>query len=76
MSNSYLKVTDKKKWPTQNFNFLSLKKLSPGQFLGSSTYTDIIQFLNFFCNLKTRGIGSKTVCGFSINLILKILMTF
>ena len=36
MSNIYLKVTIEKKWPTHNFNFKSLKSLSPGQFLGSS----------------------------------------
>ena len=36
MSSIYLKVTIEKKWHTQNFNFLSLKTLSPGQFLGSS----------------------------------------
>ena len=36
MSNTYLKVTIEKKWRTQNFDFLSLKSLSPGQFLGSS----------------------------------------
>ena len=35
MLNIYLKVTIKKKWHTQNFNFLGFKSLSPGQFLGS-----------------------------------------
>ena len=33
MSNIYLKVTIQKKWRTQNFNFQSIKSLSPGQFL-------------------------------------------
>ena len=36
MSNIYLKVTIEKKLCTQNFDFLSLKSTSPGQFLGSS----------------------------------------
>ena len=36
MSNIYLKVTIEKNWRSQNFDFLSLKNLSPGQFLGSS----------------------------------------
>ena len=36
MSNIYLKVTIEKKWHTQNFDFISLKSSSPGQFLGSS----------------------------------------
>ena len=35
MSNIYLKVTIEKNWCSQNFNFLSLKSLSPGQFLGN-----------------------------------------
>ena len=35
MSNIYLKVTIEKKWYSHNFNFLDLKNLSPGQFLGS-----------------------------------------
>ena len=36
MSDIYLKVTVKKSWLSQNFNFVNLKELSPGQFLGSS----------------------------------------
>ena len=36
MSNIYLKVTIEKNWRSQNFDFLGLKNLSPGQFFGSS----------------------------------------
>ena len=36
MTNIYLKVTIKKNWRSQNFDFLSLENLSQGQFLGSS----------------------------------------
>ena len=36
MSNISLKVTIEKNWRSQNYNFLSLKRLSLGQFLGSS----------------------------------------
>ena len=36
MSKIYLKVTIEKNGRSQNFNFLSLKHLSPGQFLESS----------------------------------------
>ena len=36
MSNIYWKVTIEKNRHSQNFDFLSLKKLSPGKFLGSS----------------------------------------
>ena len=36
MSNVYLKVTIEKNCYSQNFDFLNLKNLSPGQFFGSS----------------------------------------
>ena len=36
MSNIYLKVLIEKTWRFQNFDFLNLKNLSPGQFLGGS----------------------------------------
>ena len=36
MSNVYLQVTIEKNWRCQNFDFQSLKNLSPGQFFGSS----------------------------------------
>ena len=35
-SNIYLKLLLRKKWRSQNFDFLSLRSLSPGKFLGSS----------------------------------------
>ena len=43
-----------------NFDFLGLKNLSPAHFL----------------QLKNQTSGSETVCGFSIILILKGIMTF
>ena len=42
MSNIYLKVTIQKIWCSQNFDFLSLKLLSPDQILGSSNNSLII----------------------------------
>ena len=43
MSNVYLKVTIKEKnWRSQNYDFLGLKKLSPGQFWGAPTDEDVI----------------------------------
>ena len=36
LSNIFLKVTIEKNWRSQNFDFLSLRNLSPGHFLGSS----------------------------------------
>ena len=36
ISNIYLKVTIDKNCRSRDFDFLSLKNLSPGQFLGSS----------------------------------------
>ena len=44
MPNIYLEVTIEKNWPSQNSDFLNLKNLSPGQFLGSSNYADVIEF--------------------------------
>ena len=76
MANNYLKVTTEKSWRSQNFDFLSLKNSSPDQFFESSNSRSVIEFLNLFLQLKSERFGSKTVCGFSINSILKGLMTF
>ena len=44
-SNIYLKVTiEEKNWHSQNFDFLGLKNLSPGQFWGAQTHKDITEF--------------------------------
>ena len=43
---------------------------------GAPAHADIIEFLNFLLQLKNQRCGSKTVCGFSIILILKGSMTF
>ena len=72
MSSTYLKVTDKKNWRSQNFDFLSLEKLSPDRFLGSSnshTHHWTLKLLN-------QKSGTKTVVGFSIILVLKEIMMF
>ena len=42
MSNIYLKVTIETF--SQNFDFLGVKNLSPGQFWGAPTHGDIIEF--------------------------------
>ena len=76
MSNIYLKVTIEKKWSTQNFNSLSLKSSSPGQFLGAPTQADIIEFSSVLLQSKNQTPESKTACGFSIIFILKGIMTF
>ena len=44
MSNIYFKVTVEKNWRSQNFDFLSLKNLSPGQFWGAPIHENIIEF--------------------------------
>ena len=49
--NTYLKITIEEKWPTKNFDFISLKSLSPGQFLGAPTEAEIIKLSNFFLQL-------------------------
>ena len=65
MSNIYLKVTIEKNWHPQNFDFLSLKRSSPGQCWGNQTHTDIIEISNFLLQHKNHP-GS----------ILKRIMTF
>ena len=60
----------------QNFYFLGLKNLTPVSFLGAPTHADIIEFWNFLLQLKDQRSGSKTLCSFSIILILKGTMTF
>ena len=44
MQNIYLKVTIEKNWRSQNFDFLNLKKVPPGQFLGSPNSKDTTEF--------------------------------
>ena len=61
-----------KKRRTQNFDFLSLKSLSPG----APTNADIIEFSNFLLQLKNRRSKNKAVCGYCIIFILKEIMTF
>ena len=76
MWNIYLEVTNEKDWRSQNFDFPSLKNLSSCQFWGDPTHEDIIEFYNFLLQLKNQRSGSKTVCGFSIILNLKEVITF
>ena len=76
MSKIYLKVTIEKSWHTQNFDFLSWKSSSPGQFLVAPTHADIIEFSNFLLQLKNRRSRNKTLRGFLIILILKGIMSF
>ena len=47
MSSIYLKVTGKKNWRSQNFDFLSLEKLSPDRFFGK------LQLTHTSLNFKT-----------------------
>ena len=60
MSNIYLKVTFEKNLPSQNFDFLNLKNVSPGQFFGELQLTQVsLIFKSSCCNLKIRGLGTK-----------------
>ena len=59
---------------SQNFDFLGLKNLSPGQFWGALTHADNIEFLKVL--VANQASGSKTVCDFFVILILKGFMTF
>ena len=65
MSNIYLKVTIEKNWLSQNFDFLSLKKISPGLFSGcysSYRYQWILILLDV--TKKVRGLGAKVCVAF------------
>ena len=46
------------------------------KFVTSSVSHADIEFSNFLLQLKNQRFGSKTMCGFSIILILKGIMTF
>ena len=76
MSNIFLEVTIEKKWRTQNFDFLSLKYSSPGQFLGSSNSHRCNWILKLLVATKNQRSGGNTVCGFFIIFILKGIMMF
>ena len=65
ISSIYSKITIEKNW------LQSLKKFSPGQVLGSSNSVSIIEFWHFFLQLKNQRSGSKSLRGFSVNLVLK-----
>ena len=48
----------------QNFNFLGLKNLSPGQFWGAPSHADITEFKTSCCNLKIKPLGAKLCVAF------------
>ena len=75
MLNIYLKLTTKKTWRTQNFEFLLSKSLSTSHFWGAPTHADIIEFSNFLLQLNNQRSGSKNLCGFPIIFILEGIMT-
>ena len=65
MSNIYFKATIAKNLRSQNFDFLSLKNSSPGQFLGSFQLKQILlNFKTSYYNLKIRGHRSKVCVAF------------
>ena len=66
MSNIYSKVTIEKIRRSQNFNFLSLEKLSPVIFWGAPSHA--LNFKTSFCNLEISGLGTNlSVAFFKIN---------
>ena len=65
MSNIYLKIFIDENWRSQNFDFLSLEKLAPGQF-GASAHVNIINFQTSCWNLKIRGLAAKFCVAFLI----------
>ena len=77
ISNIYLKLTIKKNWHSQSFDFFV-----SGSGFGELQLTQIsVNFKTSCYKLKTRGLGEKFILflfyyGFSIVLILKGIMTF
>ena len=78
MSILYLKVTIEKNWRSQNFDFLSLKNLSPGQFLEISKnwISKLLNFKTSCYNLKIRRLGAKQWVGFLLLLFWKDVWCF
>ena len=70
MSNIYLKFTIEKSWRSKNFDFLNLKNSSAGQFLEIPNSRRYHWILKLFVATQKSEYGSKSVCGFSIFLIL------
>ena len=64
MTNIYLKFIIEKDLRPQNFYFLCLKNLSPGQFLASSYLCRYHWILKLPMHFKNQRSGSKIVCGF------------
>ena len=56
--------TIEKQWHTQNFDFLSLKSSSAGQFLENSNSIGYIEFSNLLLQLKNQESERKTVVYF------------
>ena len=63
MSNIFLKVPIEKNWRSQNFDFLSLENLLPGNFWEVPTHVDIIKLENHG-NLKIIDPGGKMCVAF------------
>ena len=66
MSNIYLKVTIKKNWRSQNFEFLSLNICLQFSFWRAPTQAGIIEFWNFLLQLKNQTTGRKLCVAFLI----------
>ena len=76
MLNIYVKVTFEKKWRTQNFDFLILKRSSPDQFLGSSNLYLYNWIFKIFVATEISEVWEQNCIWFSIIFILKEIMTY
>ena len=66
-----------KNWLSQNFDFLSLTSLLPGEFLGEFQLTQISSnFQTSCCNLKLGGLGVKLCVAFLLFWFWKELLRF
>ena len=77
MSNIYYKLILRRKIDVLKTSIFWVKKIwSPGKFWGAPTHEGTIEFSNFLLHHKNQRPMSKTMCGFSIILILKGIMTY
>ena len=64
MSKIYLKITIQKNRRSQNFDFQSLKNLSPGHFWELQLTQIWLNFKTSCCNLKIKGLEAKQCVAF------------
>ena len=77
MTYIYLNISIEKKLTFSELPFSKFKTFVTKSVFWEPQLTQTsLNFKTSYCNLKIRGLGRKTACGFSIILVLKEIMTF